>query len=53
MASRQAQMNIMTSEDIAKSLYRLIHKDRHKDFIEFAKSFGMSEKAIRKQMARL
>jgi len=43
----------MTSEDIAKSLYRLIPKNKRKDFIEFAKSFGMSGSVVKRKIAML
>jgi len=44
MVNRIALMNALQSKDVASSLYRLILKNKRKDFIKFAKSFGMSEK---------
>lgn len=51
--SQQALLNAMQSKDIAMSLYKLIPKSKRKDFIEFAKSFGMSERKVRDSIARL
>lgn len=53
MTAKRKLTDAVRSEGIADSLYRLIPKDRRGDFIDFAKSFGMSEKDVRERIRML